>query len=140
MDSKDENHEKIKDIFAPAKGLERGKDGKIQVDKEKVEAAPAKDEKSSDKASKQSDTTTSSVSEPDVQKASPVKRMTLMERQAKEAADKKAALEAKRATETEDKLGATMSGGLRAPSRLAKPTATSALKATEDRKAKLLEK
>lgn len=63
-----------------------------------------------------------------------------MERQAKEAADKKAALEAKRAAEAEDKLGSTMSGGLRAPSRLSKPTATSALKATEDKKAKLLEK
>jgi len=27
---------KVKDIFAPAQGLERNKDGKIQIDKEKV--------------------------------------------------------------------------------------------------------
>lgn len=35
--SKDENLQKVQDIFAPAKGMERDKDGKIQIDKEKVE-------------------------------------------------------------------------------------------------------
>jgi hypothetical protein len=37
-EAKDETMEKVKDIFAPAKGLERGSDGKIKVDKEQVEA------------------------------------------------------------------------------------------------------
>jgi hypothetical protein len=36
----DQDMDKVKDIFAPAKGLERNKEGKIQVDKEKVEERP----------------------------------------------------------------------------------------------------
>jgi len=59
-----------------------------------------------------------------------------MERQAKEAAERKAALEAKRAAagQTEDKPA--IGGGLKAPSRLARPTAssTAGLSATEERK------
>jgi len=61
--------------------------------------------------------------------------MTLLERQAKEAADKAA----KKEQEEKDKAAA---GGIKAPSRLMKPTSASsaALKANEERKQKLLEK
>ena len=45
--TRDENLEKVKNIFAPAQGLERSKEGKLTIDKEKVEVKeePAFEEK-----------------------------------------------------------------------------------------------
>jgi hypothetical protein len=58
--------------------------------------------------------------------------MTLMERQAKEAAERAAAREAKKQEEEKEKPA----GGLRAPSRLMKPTSASsaAVRANEEKK------
>lgn len=134
-------YEKVSDIFAPTSGLERGKDGKIQVDKEKVEEKKVvefevkktnlvQEELQNQKNLKSSVISTASSQSTPAKKEP---RMTLMERQAKEAADKKLAMEEKK-----DEPKAAV-GGLKGPSRLAKPTAT-ALRAQEDMKAKLLEK
>jgi hypothetical protein len=97
----------VKDIFAPAKGLERGADGKLQVDKEQVveKAEPVfeikkenlvADELKKSVSSVQSTKTASSgvSEEKKAGTGSPTKRMTLMERQAEADAKKKEARDA----------------------------------------------
>jgi len=127
----------VQGIFAPAPGLERGKDGKLQVDKaqvpEKVE--PVFEKKSESAAgealgqsisslqtTKTASSGASTATEDKEKKAatttaSPTKpRMTLLERQAEAEAKRKEA--AGGAEAPKPRLG-----GLQAPSRLARPTA-----------------
>jgi hypothetical protein len=150
--STDPSLDKASAIFAPDKALERDNTGKLTVDRDKVEekkeptltiktSSPLKEESDVPVSSMPSSAkATSSANQP---KTAPA-RMSLMERQAKEAAEKKAELEAKRAAKAEENKELTMSrGGLKTPSRgLARPTAVAggADKATEERKQKLLEK
>ena len=161
--SQDQDLDRVKDIFAPAKGLERNKDGKIQIDKEKVEerpepafekqdSDPRTEELKREKEAKGGRTEPASAEQSTIPSPSPAKpRMTLMERQAAKDAEKRAqgAASATPAKDEKQERAASITagagGGLKAPSRLARPTAAAAgqnsgLKATEERKQKLLEK
>lgn len=107
----DPSIDKLSAVLAPDRAIERDSTGKLKVDQDKVEERkePKLSIKTSGPLEEESDVPVSgipssakglptpSANQP---KAAPV-RMSLMERQAKEAAEKKAELEAKRAAKAE---------------------------------------
>lgn len=140
----DESLDKIKDIFAPAKGLEKDKHGKIAVKQDeaekkeepvfekKAENLVAEELKKSVVSSKTitSSSQLSTTTSGDEKKASPSKTNRLGQREPMSATKRPGAKEETKA----------IGGGLRGPSRLTKPSAIKPGTEADEKKKALLEK